>query len=143
MDCSYMTTPRSMSPCCSQMITPVPEKKACGCGRPGPLQPSMPLMRPMMPPPMQPMMPPPTRQVMPPPMRPTMPPSSMPSFVPVTPVVNHNCPDTSMGGMERYPVGMGYIPWQQWQQTYSIEKGLSRGTIFPDLDLPFMMGRCR
>lgn len=54
-----------------------------------------------------------------------------------------DCPDTSVGGMEMYPTGMGYVPWQQWQQTYSLERGFSRGTIFPELDLPFVMGRCR
>lgn len=53
------------------------------------------------------------------------------------------CPDTSPGGMEQYPVGMGYIPWQQWQQTYPLERAFHRGTIFPDLDLPFMRGGCR
>lgn len=52
------------------------------------------------------------------------------------------CPNTTPGGMEQYPVGMGYVPWQQWQQTYPLEQGFNRGTIFPDLDLPFMMGRC-
>ncbi len=41
-----------------------------------------------------------------------------------------------------FPVGMGYVPMQQWGQTYPISKGFERGTIFPDLDLPFMMGRC-
>lgn len=54
-----------------------------------------------------------------------------------------DCPDTSVGGMEMYPTGMGYVPWQQWQQTYSLDRGFSRGTIFPELDLPFVMGRCR
>ncbi|MCI8837458.1 MAG: spore coat associated protein CotJA [Hungatella sp.] len=53
------------------------------------------------------------------------------------------CPNTGVGGMEQYPVGMGYVPWQQWQQTYSLEQGFMRGTIFPDLDLTFNMGRCR
>lgn len=53
------------------------------------------------------------------------------------------CPNTSVGGMEQYPIGMGYVPWQQWTQTYPMERGLNRGTIFPDLDLPFVMGRCR
>lgn len=41
------------------------------------------------------------------------------------------------------PVAMAYVPWQQWRQTYPMEKGFSRGTIFPELDLPFVMGRCR
>lgn len=54
-----------------------------------------------------------------------------------------DCPDTSVGGMELYPIGMGYVPWQQWQQTYALDRGLCRGTIFPELDLPFVMGRCR
>lgn len=52
------------------------------------------------------------------------------------------CTNTSVGGMEQYPVGMGYVPWQQWQQTYSLEQGFKRGTIFPDLDLTFHAGRC-
>ncbi len=35
------------------------------------------------------------------------------------------------------PIAMSYTPMQQWKTTYSLEKGLSRGTIFPELDLPF------
>ena len=54
-----------------------------------------------------------------------------------------DCPNTGVGGMEMYPIAMGYIPWQQWQQTYALDRGLARGTIFPELDLPFVMGRCR
>lgn len=42
-----------------------------------------------------------------------------------------------------FPVGMAYVPMQQWQQTYDLGMGFSRGTIFPDLDLPFEMGRCQ
>ena len=53
------------------------------------------------------------------------------------------CPGTTAGALEQSPVGMGYVPWQQWQQTYPLDKGLQRGTIFPDLDLTFNMGRCR
>lgn len=34
-------------------------------------------------------------------------------------------------------VGIGYVPWQQWECVYNVEEGLSRGTIFPSLDLPF------
>lgn len=52
------------------------------------------------------------------------------------------CPNTAPGSLEQYPVGMGYVPWQQWQQTYPLDKGFQRGTIFPDLDLPFVMRRC-
>ena len=35
------------------------------------------------------------------------------------------------------PIAMSYTPMQQWKTTYSLEKGLTRGTIFPELDLPF------
>ncbi|MCD8369623.1 MAG: spore coat associated protein CotJA [Clostridiales bacterium] len=38
---------------------------------------------------------------------------------------------------------MGYVPLQRWTQTYSLDRGLDRGTIFPDLDLPFGTGRSR
>ena len=53
------------------------------------------------------------------------------------------CTGTAPGALEQYPVGMGYVPWQQWQQLYSPEQGLQKGTLFPDLDLPFMRGGCR
>ena len=34
-------------------------------------------------------------------------------------------------------------PMQRWNQVYDMSRGLTRGTIFPELDLPFVMGRCR
>lgn len=49
-------------------------------------------------------------------------------------------PNTKPGQM---PIGMAYVPWQRWSHTYSVEQGFARGTIFPELDLPFVMGRCR
>lgn len=52
-----------------------------------------------------------------------------------------SCPSSAANAAGRYPLAMGYVPWQQWQQTYSMEQALSRGTIFPELDLPFVMGR--
>ncbi len=53
-----------------------------------------------------------------------------------------SCPNTLAAGIDQYPAGMGYVPWQQWGQTYTMEQALYRGTIFPELDLPFVMGRC-
>lgn len=44
---------------------------------------------------------------------------------------------------DRFPVGMGYVPMQSWETPYPMERGFMRGTIFPALDYPFMMGRCR
>ncbi len=35
------------------------------------------------------------------------------------------------------PLAMTYTPMQQWKTVYSAEQGLLRGTIFPELDLPF------
>lgn len=34
-------------------------------------------------------------------------------------------------------LAMAYVPWQRWTETYPLDEGLKRGTIFPDLDLPF------
>ena len=39
--------------------------------------------------------------------------------------------------LEGMPIGIGYVPWQQWRKTYDFGEGLSNGTIFPCLNLPF------
>ena len=39
-------------------------------------------------------------------------------------------------------VAMGYVPWQKWECTYPLDKGLFIGTVFPSLDKPFVIGRC-
>jgi hypothetical protein len=46
------------------------------------------------------------------------------------------------GDLSTYPIAMAYVPMQQWSQTYPLSQGFMQGTIFPELDLPFMMGRC-
>ena len=43
----------------------------------------------------------------------------------------------------RFPIGMGYVPMQMWGTIYPLARGFVRGTIFPSLDLPFAVGRCR
>ena len=45
--------------------------------------------------------------------------------------------------IDSFPVAMAYVPWQRWQPVYPVEQAIGRGTIFPDLDKPFAMGRCR
>ena len=35
------------------------------------------------------------------------------------------------------PVGMCYVPFQQWETPYAENVALERGTMFPSLDLPF------
>ncbi len=49
------------------------------------------------------------------------------------------------GCMEEFPVAMAYVPWQNWYSVYDLEKGLAVGTIFPELDKPFLgvRGGCR
>lgn len=44
---------------------------------------------------------------------------------------------------DNFVVGMAYVPWQHFGNVYEPCKGLSRGTIFPDLDKPFEGGCCR
>lgn len=38
---------------------------------------------------------------------------------------------------------MAYVPFQQSGEAYSHERGLSRGTMFPCLDMPFLKGCCK
>lgn len=45
--------------------------------------------------------------------------------------------------IDQKPIAMAYVPCQKWGQVYTFERALDRGTIFPDLDLPFVMGRCQ
>lgn len=56
---------------------------------------------------------------------------------------NGCCPSTAAGCLEQqYPTAMAYVPWQQWQATYGPERGLAQGTVFPEMDLPFIFGGC-
>ncbi len=42
------------------------------------------------------------------------------------------------------PIAMAYVPWQRWRNIYDAEKGFCNGTIFQDLNLPFIgMGGCQ
>ncbi len=54
-------------------------------------------------------------------------------------VETHN--DGHGDDIERMPIGMAYVPRQVWRNIYNQDKGLMRGTIFEELDLPFMGGR--
>ena len=49
-------------------------------------------------------------------------------------------PDDCVGNC---PIAMAYVPWQQWNDTYDLEKGFLSGTIFPELDLPWVGGACK
>jgi len=58
-----------------------------------------------------------------------------------------DCPDMSnqiqMDCAKGCPLAMAYVPWQVWQDTYDMEKGFMIGTIFPELDLPFLGGAAK
>lgn len=43
--------------------------------------------------------------------------------------IDHMCP------------AMAYVPWQKWECVYDMTKGFERGTIFEQLDKPYV-GRC-
>lgn len=41
-----------------------------------------------------------------------------------------------------FPIGMAYVPWQSFRNLYSYEKAFCVGSLFQELDQPFMIGRC-
>ena len=47
---------------------------------------------------------------------------------------------TKSWGLEDYPLASVFAPLQSWKELYDAETGLSRGTIFKELDLPFLGG---
>ena len=40
--------------------------------------------------------------------------------------------------LDAMPIGMAYVPMQKWQKIYDDEIAFERGTIFQELDLPFI-----
>lgn len=52
---------------------------------------------------------------------------------------NDSCP---YQGLDRLPLAMSYVPWQQWRNIYEPSKALWVGTIFQELDLPFCERSC-
>ena len=40
------------------------------------------------------------------------------------------------------PIAMAYVPIQQWGEIYDLDKAFSRGTIFAELDKPFLERSC-
>lgn len=51
---------------------------------------------------------------------------------------NISCGESSScDQLQRMPLAMAYVPWQQWQNVYECSKGLESGTIFEELIFPF------
>ena len=60
-----------------------------------------------------------------------------------------NCPNTvcttipvEEGCVDEYPIAMAYVPMQQWRELYDPMSGISHGTIFRELDLPWYPTNC-
>jgi hypothetical protein len=49
-----------------------------------------------------------------------------------------DCPMPASRFPKETPVAMAYVPYQFWEKPYDEDLGLSRGTIFPSLDKPFI-----
>ena len=43
-------------------------------------------------------------------------------------------------GLEAFPLASVYAPLQSWKDVYDLDVGFTRGTIFKELDLPFVCG---
>ena len=46
--------------------------------------------------------------------------------------------DDTRKDLDSLPLAMAYVPMQQWRKLYSAEEALRRGTMFEELDLPFL-----
>jgi len=51
-------------------------------------------------------------------------------------------PSCSYQGVDRLPLAMAYVPWQQWKDVYPPDRALRVGTIFPELNLPLLERSC-
>lgn len=51
------------------------------------------------------------------------------------------CNDYSHNPTPYQSVGMAYVPMQKWSRPMHLEEGFYKGTVFQDLDKPFL-GRC-
>lgn len=55
--------------------------------------------------------------------------------------ISNQCPCSSNRKdifYDNVSIGMGYVPWQKWDNVYDLNKGMCAGTIFPCLDKPFL-----
>lgn len=60
------------------------------------------------------------------------------SIIPPGLMRNENDSSSNMGeDINSMPIGMAYVPMQVWRDIYEQDKGMMRGTIFSELDMPF------
>lgn len=46
--------------------------------------------------------------------------------------------DVGTAPVDEMGPGMSYVPWQQWNEVYDLERAFNCGTIFPELNKPFV-----
>ncbi len=51
--------------------------------------------------------------------------------------VRPSMPEVMSPFPEKTPIGMAYVPMQEWSSLYESNNALVRGTAFPELDFPF------
>lgn len=51
---------------------------------------------------------------------------------------SNSSPHQSQQSMSSKPLAMAYVPWQQFKTVYELNEALKYGTIFPELNLPFL-----
>lgn len=51
--------------------------------------------------------------------------------------------EVSSGLPENASLAMAYVPFQQWNNVYTMDEALNKGTLFPDLEFPFERGGIR
>ena len=56
--------------------------------------------------------------------------------MPVRPPQNNN----SSRFPQNAPLAMAYVPFQEWGEVYTDDEAFPIGTLFPDLNFPFMRG---
>lgn len=50
----------------------------------------------------------------------------------------YRCNRENSRACDDYPIGMGYVPWQEFKDLHDPERGLHAGTIFIELEKPFI-----
>ena len=57
--------------------------------------------------------------------------------------VYDQAPKRATWGLENYPLASVYSAIQHWRNLYEPEEALQRGTLFKELDLPFVCGEIK
>ncbi|HML35956.1 MAG TPA: spore coat associated protein CotJA [Bacillota bacterium] len=50
------------------------------------------------------------------------------------------CMESACSAVDSCQLAMAYVPWQRFCKTYELAEGHRRGTIFPELDFPWVGG---